>query len=131
MAAKSTNFDEYLAAVGADQRAALEKLRKSIHAIVPNAEECINYGVPAFRLNGKCVAGFGASANHCSYYPMSGATLAAHQGDLKDYETSKGAIHFPADQPFPMILLRKLIKTRMAEVDGKPEESLHDRVECA
>lgn len=52
MPSKPTTIDEYLATVTKEQRAALEKVRQAIHKAAPNAEECINYGVPAFRLDG-------------------------------------------------------------------------------
>lgn len=118
MAGKSKTIDEYLAAVSDEQRVALEKLRKTIRAAVPKAEECINYGVAAFRLNGECIAGFGASAKHCSYYPMSGATVATLKDELQKYATTKGSIQFQPDQPLPATLVRKLIKTRLAEIGG-------------
>lgn len=118
MAAKSKTIDEYLENVSKDQRAALEKLRKTIRAAVPKAEECINYGIAAFRLNGECVAGFGASAKHCSYYPMSGSTVSALKDDLKNYATTKGSIQFQTDKPLPAALVRKLVKARMAEIGG-------------
>src|SRR5262249_2286104 len=108
----------YLAAAGADQRAALQKLRRTIKAMVPAAEECITYGVAAFRLNGKAVAGFGASAEHCSFYPMSGAIVAALRDELKGYKTSKGAIQFQPAKPLRASLVRKLLKARIAEIDG-------------
>jgi uncharacterized protein YdhG (YjbR/CyaY superfamily) len=98
----------------ADQRAALEKLRKTIRAVAPQAEECISYRIPAFRQNGMLV-GFGATPNHCAFYPMSSSTVAAHQDELKDYDTSKGTIRFQADQPLPVALVRKLVKARIAE----------------
>jgi uncharacterized protein YdhG (YjbR/CyaY superfamily) len=107
--------DEYLATVRDDHRAALEKLRKTIKAAVPKAEECISYGVAAFRLNGKVLVGFGAGANHCTFFPMSGRTVQDHQDDLEGYETSKGAIRFQPDKPLPAGLVRKLIKARLAE----------------
>ncbi|MCI0377254.1 MAG: DUF1801 domain-containing protein [Gemmataceae bacterium] len=112
---KATTIDEYLAGVSADQRAALQKLRKTIKAIVPKAEECISYGLAAFRLDGIPLVAFGASTNHCSFFPMSGTTVAAHKDDLKDYDTSKGTIRFPADKPLPAALVRKLVKARIAE----------------
>jgi uncharacterized protein YdhG (YjbR/CyaY superfamily) len=115
MPAKPKTIDDYLAGVNDEQRAALQKLRKIIKTIVPKAEECINYGVAAFRLDGQPIAGFGASANHCTYFPMSGATVATLKADLKNYETSKGAIRFSAGRPLPITLVRKLIKTRIAE----------------
>ena len=118
MAGKPKTIDEYLAALSDDQRAALEKLRKTIRAAAPQAEECINYGLAAFRLNGKNLVGFGASAKHCAFYLMSGSTVAAHQDELKDYDTSKGTIRFPADKPLPAALVRKLVKARIAENGG-------------
>lgn len=118
MAANPKTIDEYLAAVSADQRATLEKLRKTIRAAAPRVEECINYGIAAFRMNGECIAGFGASAKQCSYYPMSGSTVASLKDDLKNYKTTKGSVQFQPDKPLPATLVRKLIKTRIAEIGG-------------
>src|SRR5213080_506893 len=98
MAAKPKTIDEYLAALGAEQRATLEKLRKTIRAAVPRAEECISYGLAAFRLDGKPLVAFGAAANHCAFYPMSSRTVLAHKDELKGYDTSKGTIRFAADK---------------------------------
>jgi len=111
---KPQTIDEYLERLPADKRAALEKLRKTIRAAAPEAEECISYQIPAFRQNGVLV-GFGASANHCSFFPFNGAAVAAHKGELKDYETSKGAIHFQPEKPLPAALVRKLVKERLEE----------------
>lgn len=58
---------------------------------------------------------FGATANHCAFYLMSGSTVEAHKDDLKDYDTSKGTIRFQADDPLPPALVRKLVKARIAE----------------
>lgn len=108
-------IDQYLAALPDDKRAALEKLRKTIRAVAPKAEECISYRLPAFRLNGKLLVAFGAAANHCAFYPMSSSTVKAFKDELKKYETSKGTIRFQADKPLPAALLRKLVKARIAE----------------
>jgi uncharacterized protein YdhG (YjbR/CyaY superfamily) len=124
MATKPTTIDEYLATISADCRAALQKLRKTIHSIVPKAEECISYGLAAFRLDGNMIAGFAAGKNHCSYYPMSGSTIGTLKDELKAYETTKGAIHFSVDKPLPVALVKKLIMTRIkesAERSGKAE----------
>jgi uncharacterized protein YdhG (YjbR/CyaY superfamily) len=123
MPAKPKTIDGYLAGLSDDMRAALQKLRKTIRSIVPKAEECITYGVAAFRLDGKPIAGFGAGANHCAFYPMSGRTVESLKEELKGYDTSKGAIRFPADKPLPGALVRKLIKTRIAENIGKRRKS--------
>ena len=111
---KVKTVDEYLARVSDDKRAALQKLRKTIKAAAPRAEECISYQLPAYRLNGMLVA-FGAAANHCAFYPMSASTVAAHKEELKDYDTSKGTIRFQPDSPLPPSLVRKLVKARIAE----------------
>jgi len=117
MAGKPKTIDEYLAALSDDKRAALEKLRKTIRAAAPKAEECISYQLAAYRQNGMLVA-FGATANHCAFYLMSSSTVAAHKDELKDYDTSKGTIRFPANKPLPAALVRKLVKARIAENGG-------------
>jgi uncharacterized protein YdhG (YjbR/CyaY superfamily) len=117
MAAKPKTIDEYLAAVSDDKRVALEKLRQTIHAAAPKAEECISYGLAAFRHNGMLVA-FGATANHCAFYLMSSTMVEAHQDELKGYDTSKGTIRFQPDKPIPTALVRKLVKARIAENDA-------------
>lgn len=117
MPGKPQTIDEYLAALGDDQRAALEKLRKTIRAAAPKAEECISYSIPAFRLNGMLV-GFGAAKKHCAFYLMSAATVAAFGDELKDYDTSKGTVRFQPDDPLPAALVRKLVKARVAENGG-------------
>ena len=114
MSAEFRTIDQYLAGLSAEKRAALEKLRKTIRAAAPRSEECISYDIPAFRLNGRLLVGFGAAVNHCAFYP--GAyPLAAHKDELKDYDTSKGTIRFQAANPIPAALVRKLVKARIAE----------------
>lgn len=115
MAAKPQSIDEYLAALSDDKRTTLEKLRKTIKATAPKAQECISYGLAAFRLNEKPLVAVGATANHCAFYLMSGSTVEAHKDVLKDYDTSKGTIRFQADSPLPTALVRKLVKARIVE----------------
>ncbi|MCA9596816.1 MAG: DUF1801 domain-containing protein [Myxococcales bacterium] len=115
----TASIDAYLAALPADQRAALTKLRKTIQAAAPKAEECISYQLPAFRLDGRGLVAFGAGAKHCALYPMSGATIAAHAAELADFETSKGAIRFTPERPLPAALVRKIVKARIADNRAK------------
>ncbi len=115
MSAKPTLIDEYLGRLPEDQRATLEKVRKAVHQSVPAAEECISYGLAAFRLDGKPLVAMGASTNHCAFYLMSGSIVEQHQADLEGYDTSKGTIRFPSDQPLPAKLIKKLVKARIAE----------------
>ena len=108
--------DDYLAAVSDEKRAALETLRKSIRAAAPEAEECISYGLPAFRLNGKLLVAYGAAANHCAFYP--GSVVQTIKDELENYDTSKGTIRFPAERPLPLALVRKLVRLRIAKNGG-------------
>jgi len=113
--AKPKTIDEYLAKLGGEKRAALDELRKLLRGMLPKAEECISYGLPAFRLDGKVVAGFAATAKGCSYYPFSGSTLATLADELAGYKMTPGALHFAPGKPLPRALVRKLVKTRIAE----------------
>src|SRR6266581_7999805 len=105
MSAKPQTIDEYLAPLSNEKRAALEKLRRAIKSAAPKAEECISYGVPAFRLDGKLLVAYGAAANHCAFYP--GSVVQALKDELEDYDTSKGTVRFPANRPLPLPLVRK------------------------
>lgn len=119
MKAKPQTIDEYLALLSREQRSALGKLRRAIQSAAPKAEECISYEIPTFRLDGKMLVSFGAWANHCAFYPGS-SPVKAHQDELEDYDTTKGTIRFHADSPLPDTLVRKLVKTRLAERASKP-----------
>ena len=111
----SNSIDEYLEALNDDQRLALERLRNAIQAAAPGAVECISYGLPAFRLDGKALVAFGAAAKHCAFYPMSAATVADHAEELAGFDTSKGTIRFQPGKPLTMALIRKLVRARITE----------------
>ena len=108
-------IDEYLAGVTPSSRALLQSVRKTIRSIVPEVEECISYSMPAFRYQGRIIAGFRATSKGCSYYPFSGTTLKTLAGDIEGYSKTKSALHFGPDEPLPAALVRKLLKARMAE----------------
>ena len=112
MSAPARTVDDYLAALPEEARATLEKLRKTIKAAAPKAVEVISYQIPTFRYHGSLVA-FAAFKGHCSFFVMSLAVMDAHKDELKPYETAKATIHFPADQPLPAALVKKLVKARM------------------
>ena len=107
------NVDEYLAGVPEEARATLAKLRKTIKAAAPMASEVISYQMPMYKHHGILV-GFAAFKDHCSLFPGS-AVMEAHKQELKRYDTSKGTIRFPVDQPPPAALVKKLVKARIKE----------------
>jgi len=112
---KPIDIAGYLASVGAEQRKALQRLRRTIRSVVPDAEECISYGMPAFRVDGRVVAGFLATKKGCSYFPFSGSTLATLKKEVAGFSQTKGALHFDPAKGLPVTLVRKLIRTRLAE----------------
>lgn len=119
---KPTSIDDYLCTVPADRRAQLEDLRAKIRKVVPEAEECISYGMPAFRLPGGVVAGFLATKQGASYYPFSGTTLSTVARHVRGFTQTKSALHVPLDQPLPLTLVRRLLEARRAELGAKRTE---------
>jgi uncharacterized protein YdhG (YjbR/CyaY superfamily) len=114
MKSKPKSIDQYLDSVTAEQRTALEKLRRAIKSAAPDAVECISYDIPAFRLGGKMLVSFAAAKKHCAFYP--GAhPLRANADELIGYDLAKGTIRFSPDHPLPDKLVKKLVKTRIAE----------------
>lgn len=118
MAAKPRNIDEYLAGLDEKRRMALSKLRKRILAAAPGAEECLSYGLAAFRLNGKLLVGFGASARHLSFHPMDGTTVEKFAPVLAGFDTSKGTIRFEPGNPLPAVLVRQIVRARARAISG-------------
>lgn len=112
-------IDGYLQTLPADRQTLLQTLRTQIRSIVPNAEECISYGMPAFRIKGGVVAGFQATKTGASYYPFSGTTLATVAAHTRKYSQTKSALHFNAAAPLPLALVRTLITARKNEIAAK------------
>jgi uncharacterized protein YdhG (YjbR/CyaY superfamily) len=110
------DIDRYLSTVDEPKRSTLEALRTSILELLPDAEQCISYGVPAFKVQDKVIAGFAAFKNHLSYLPHSGSVLSALGDDLNGFEQSKGSLHFAIDKPLPKRLVKKLVGTRMRQL---------------
>jgi uncharacterized protein YdhG (YjbR/CyaY superfamily) len=102
--------DFYLAGLPEPKRSTLELLRERILQVIPEAEECISYGMPAFRVNGKVLAGFAAFKNHLAYLPHSGSVLG--NLDLSNYEQTKGSLHFQIDDCLELELVEKLINLK-------------------
>jgi len=108
-------IDAYIREQPEPKRGTLEALRRSILKAIPEAEQGISYGVPAFRVNGTVVAGFAAFKNHLSYLPHSGSVFPELADELGGYEKSSGALRFPIDEPLPPTLVQKLVAVRMRQ----------------
>ena len=111
--------DDYLASLNENQRHALEELRQTILEIIPDAEQCIAYNMPTFKVDGKAVAGFAAFKNHLSYFPHSSSVLSQLPEETAEYVTSKGTLQFAVEAPLSKTLVKKLIDVRMAELPAE------------
>jgi uncharacterized protein YdhG (YjbR/CyaY superfamily) len=121
MAKKPTDMDEFLAQVEPERRRALQRLRRTVRKLVPRAEECLSYGIPAFRLDGAVIGGFAPTKDGCSYYPFSGHTFQTLAKELEGWSRTKSALHFDVENGIPEKLLRKLLKARIGEGLGRPK----------
>ena len=111
----AVEIDEYLQRLDEPKRSTLSRLRRDILAVVPDAEQCISYGVPGFKIDGKTIAGFAAFKNHLSYLPHSGSVFPELAEELAGYQKSTGSLHFAVDQPLPRELVEKLIAVRLRQ----------------
>jgi len=112
------SVDGYLARVPEPARSMLNKMRSAIQsAMPPAATETISYGMPAFR-HKEALVWFAAFSDHCSLFPTA-SVIEAFKKELEGFYTSKGTIHFPIDKPLPAALIKKLVKARVAQVEGK------------
>jgi len=110
--------DEYLANVPEPARSTLKRIRAVIRSVVPaETTEVISYGMPMFKYNGMLV-GYAAFKNHCSLFPTGSGVIKKFEKELKGFATSKGTIQFPSDKPLPDAVLKKIVKTRVAENKG-------------
>lgn len=106
--------DDYLASLSEPKKGTLEELRRLILDVAPNSEQCISYGMPAFKENGKVVAGFAAFKNHLAYLPHSGLVLSELSDELGEYTFTPGSLHFAIDTCLDAKLVRLLVETKRA-----------------
>ena len=108
---KFKSTDDYFAAFPAGTKAILKELRKTIKTAAPAAEEVISYNMPALQQNGILVY-YAAYKAHIGFYPTPSA-IEAFKKELSKYESSKGAVRFPLDQPLPLSLITRIVKFRI------------------
>jgi uncharacterized protein YdhG (YjbR/CyaY superfamily) len=117
-AAATAWIDSYLAALPADQRAALQNLRETVAATAPQAVEAISYGIPAFRYRGHAMVWYHAAKAHCSFFPTA-EPIEALADELTGFAYSKGTIKFKPSGPLPKALIEKLVRYRLAQIDAE------------
>ena len=123
--ATADSVEEYLSQIPKEQRTTLEKLRATIKAAVPNATETISYQMPTFKYQGRALVGIAAFKNHCSLFPYSKDVLEKLERDLRPYDTAGkgGTIRFSVDRPLPAAVVKKIVKTRIAEIEARGRKS--------
>jgi uncharacterized protein YdhG (YjbR/CyaY superfamily) len=112
-AGKPGSIDEYIAAFPPDVRALLEKLRATVRAAAPAAEETISYAIPTFKLNGALVY-FAAFKHHIGFYPPVKGDVALLKAVAR-YAGEKGNLRFPLDEPIPYDLIGRIVRRRVKQ----------------
>jgi uncharacterized protein YdhG (YjbR/CyaY superfamily) len=116
---KPESVEAYFDGLNDEARVALERLRDAIAAAVPEADQAIAWGMPAFRLGGKALVGYAAFKDHYSFFPMSTAAIDAHREELGEHVTGKGTISFGYGERLPVRLVKRVVKTRLAEIAAR------------
>jgi uncharacterized protein YdhG (YjbR/CyaY superfamily) len=112
---RPASVEAYLKGLEPEQRAAVQKLREAIAAAAPDAEEGITYSMPGFLLDGRGFVAYAAFKDHYSFFPMSGRAIDEHREELGSRVTGKGTIAFEYGRPLPTALVKKVVRTRLAE----------------
>lgn len=103
------NIDEYISTFPEEVQGTLEKIRQTVHKVVPEATEAVSYGIPTFKLNGKYVVYFAGWKHHISLYPIPRGDDAL-QKELTPFVTGKGTVQFPMDKSIPYELVEKMVR---------------------
>lgn len=114
-----TTIDEYLATLPEDRRAAMTEMRRTINAAAPDAIEVISYRMPALRTHDQFLVSYDAFKRHYSLFPASDAVVNGLGAEIEPYLAGKGTIRFPATQPLPLDLIRRIVEIRVAENDAR------------
>jgi uncharacterized protein YdhG (YjbR/CyaY superfamily) len=114
MMQKPISTDAYIASFPKKTQLLLKQVRVAIKEAAPKAEELISYGMPAYKLNGRPLVYFAGYEYHIGFYPTPSA-IAAFKKELSIYKSAKGSVQFPLDKPMPVMLIKKMVKHKVAE----------------
>ena len=118
-ATATAQIEATLAALPADQRAALQAIRETIATAAPEAVETISYGMPAFRYRGRALVSYAAFKAHCSFFPMSAELIGKYRDELAGFATAKGTLRFTPEHRIPEALVERIVRERMAQIDAR------------
>jgi uncharacterized protein YdhG (YjbR/CyaY superfamily) len=112
-----SEIDKFFKSVDEPKRSTLEEMRRRILEVVPDAEQTIKYGMPAFLKDGWCFVCIAPFKNHINWSPYSSGVFPHLDKELEGYVVSKGSMQFAIDKPLPKTLVKKLIRVRLAEIE--------------
>ena len=107
------DIDKYISQYPEDIQQLLNDIRNAIRDEAPEAQECINYGIPTFKLNGNLVH-FAAAKKHIGFFPAPSG-ISKFEVEIAKYKHAKGSVQFPIDEPLPLDLVRRIVKFRVEE----------------
>ena len=116
--ARPTSVEAYIAAAPEDRRPGLEALRRTVTAAAPQAEECIAYDMPAYRLHGRFVVSFAAFKRHYSLFPASQVVIDELGSDVAPHVRGRGTLQFQASEPLPLDLIARIVRIRVDETEA-------------
>jgi uncharacterized protein YdhG (YjbR/CyaY superfamily) len=109
--------EEYIDSFPEDIRKLLKEMRRTIKEAAPDAEECISYQMPAYKM-GHILVYFAGFKDHIGFFPTASG-ISAFENELSQYRRGKGSVQFPLDRPLPLDLVRKIVLFRIEEVRNK------------
>lgn len=116
------DFNDYLAAFPPSVQTLLKKMRQTIKKAAPKAKETISYNIPTFTVNAKKLVWFAAFKSHIGFYPGA-AAIKTFKKEMSPYKTAKGSVQFPFDEPLPLDLVTRIVKSRLAELTSPSSRS--------
>jgi len=111
----AAEIDQYLAGLDEPKRSTLAEMRRRILQVLPEAEQCLSYSMPGFKIEGQTVAGLAAFKHHLSYLPHSGSVLSELAEQTQGYAQTAGSLHFAVDTPLPLALIEQLLAVRLRQ----------------
>jgi uncharacterized protein YdhG (YjbR/CyaY superfamily) len=111
--ALNLTVDDYIAAFPESTQAQLIQMRETIREAAPEAEEVISYGMPAYKMK-RVLVYFAGCAKHIGFYPTSSG-IASFKQELSAYKGAKGSVQFPLNEPLPLDLIKRIVRSRLAE----------------
>ncbi|MEO7766625.1 MAG: DUF1801 domain-containing protein [Ferruginibacter sp.] len=114
---KPASIEEYIDFAPEETRVLLRQMHTCIQTAAPGAKESLKWGMPAYSYH-RILVTFAVFRHHIGFYPTPPA-VEAFAKELTNYNTAKGSVRFPLNQPLPLPLIRKITLFRVREcLDG-------------